>query len=61
LQICESVWIHACQCVYANAARGFTLRRVSHCADMLTGNAGTSDLVGMPAVRDLGSLQNDTT
>ncbi len=29
-QVCENVWIHACQCVYANAARGFTLRRVSH-------------------------------
>ena len=43
--------------VYANTARGFTPRRVSHCADMLAGNAGTSDLVGMPAMRDLGSLQ----
>jgi hypothetical protein len=30
LQVCENVWIHACQCVYANAACGFTLRRVSH-------------------------------
>jgi hypothetical protein len=29
-QACESVWIHACQRVYANAARGFTLRRVLH-------------------------------
>ena len=27
---------------------------------MLTGNAGTSDLVGMPAVHDLGSLQEET-
>ncbi len=29
-QVYQSVWIHACRCVYANAARGFTLRRVSH-------------------------------
>jgi hypothetical protein len=28
---------------------------------MLTGNAGTSDLVGMPAVHDLGSLHKDGT
>ena len=28
-QTCECVWNHACQCVYANAARGFTLRRAS--------------------------------
>ena len=34
-QVCESVWIHACRCVYANAARGFTLRRVSHIMPIL--------------------------
>ena len=42
---------------YANATRGFTPRRVSCCAHMLTGNAGAYDLVCMPAMRDLGSLQ----
>ena len=57
-QVYQSVCIHACQCVYANAARGSTLRRVSHCTDMWAGNAGTSDLVGMPAMRDLGSLHS---
>ena len=60
-QVCESVWIHACQCVYADAAHGFTLRRSSH--NVSTGSAGAFDLVGMPAsslrlvaILDSGSL-----
>ena len=47
-QVCESVWIHACRCVYAKAARGFTL--FAYYADFRqTGSAGAPDLVGMPA------------